>query len=39
MAKKYVFLGKLSISSKLLNFVNDELLPGTGVTKKIFGAV
>jgi len=36
MAKKYVFLGKLSISSKLLNFVNDELLPGTGVTKENF---
>jgi len=36
MAKKYIFLGKLSISSKLLNFVNDELLPGTGVTKENF---
>jgi len=36
MAKKYVILGKLSISSKLLNFVNDELLPGTGVTKENF---
>jgi len=36
MAKKYVFLGKLSISSKLLNFVNDELLPGTGITKENF---
>ena len=36
MAKKYVFLGKLSISSKLLNFVNEELLPGTGVTKENF---
>jgi len=36
MAKKYVYLGKLSISSKLLNFVNDELLPGTGVTKENF---
>jgi len=36
MAKKYVFLGKLSISSKLLNFINDELLPGTGVTKENF---
>jgi len=36
MAKKYVFLGKLSISSELLNFVNDELLPGTGVTKENF---
>ena len=36
MAKKYVFLGKLSISSQLLNFVNGELLPGTGVTKENF---
>ena len=36
MAKKYVFLGKLSISSQLLNFVNGELLPGTGVTKEKF---
>ena len=36
MAKKYVILGKLSISSKLLNFVNDELLPGTGISSKKF---
>jgi len=36
MAKKYVILGKLSISSELLNFVNDELLPGTGVAKENF---
>ena len=36
MAKKYIFLGKLSISSELLNFVNDELLPGTNITKENF---
>ena len=36
MAKKYISLGQLSISSKLLNFVNDELLPGTDVTKENF---
>ena len=36
MAKKYILLGKLSIASRLLDFVNDELLPGTGITKKIF---
>ena len=36
MAKKYVPLGRLSIASELLNFVNNELLPGTGVTKKKF---
>jgi len=36
MAKKYVSLGRLSIASELLNFVNNELLAGTGVTKKKF---
>jgi len=36
MAKKYVSLGHLSIASELLNFVNNELLPGTGITKKRF---
>ena len=36
MAKKYILLGKLSIASELLNFVNKELLPGTGITKKKF---
>ena len=38
MAKKYISLGQLSIASELLNFVNNELLPGTGVPqKKILG--
>ena len=36
MAKKYVALGRLSIASELLDFVNKHLLPGTGVTKKKF---
>ena len=36
MAKKYISLGQLSIASELLNFVNNELLPGTNVTKKRF---
>ena len=36
MAKKYISLGRLSIASELLNFVNSELLPGTGVDKKKF---
>jgi malate synthase len=36
MAKKYISLGQLSIASKLLDFVNNELLPGTGVTKESF---
>jgi len=36
MAKKYISLGKLSIDSKLLDFVNNELLPNTGVTKENF---
>ncbi len=38
MAKKYILLGQLSIASKLLDFVNNELLPGTGVTKENFWA-
>ncbi len=36
MAKKYVSLGQLSIASELLTFVNKELLPGTGISKKEF---
>jgi len=36
MAKKYITVGKLSIASELLNFVNNELLPGTDVSKKKF---
>jgi malate synthase len=36
MAKKYILLGQLSIASKLLDFVNNELLPDTGVTKENF---
>jgi len=36
MAKKYVLLGKLTIASELLDFVNNELLPSTGVIKKKF---
>ena len=36
MAKKYILLGQLSIASKLLDFVNNELLPDTGVNKENF---
>ena len=36
MAKKYILLGGLSIASKLLDFVNNELLPGTSVSKENF---
>ena len=36
MAKKYVSLGRLSIASELLNFVNNELLPGTNINRKKF---
>ena len=36
MAKKYIFIGQLSIASELLDFVNNELLPGTGISKKKF---
>ena len=36
MAKKYISLGRLSFASELVDFVNNELLPGTGVTKENF---
>ena len=36
MAKKYISLGLLSIADELLNFVNNELLPGTNVIKENF---
>jgi len=36
MAKKYISLGQLSIASELLDFVNNELLPGTGIAKENF---
>jgi len=36
MAKKYILLGQLSIAYKLLDFVNNELLPGTDVSKENF---
>jgi len=36
MAKKYISLGQMSIASRLLDFVNNELLPGTYVTKENF---
>ena len=36
MAKKYILQGQLSIASSLLDFVNNELLLGTGVTEKKF---
>ncbi|HIF61827.1 MAG TPA: malate synthase G [Candidatus Pelagibacter sp.] len=36
MAKKYISIGNLSIASELLDFVNNELLPGTGISKKKF---
>ena len=36
MAKKYILLGQLSIASKLVDFVNNELLPDTGVPKENF---
>ena len=39
MAKKYISQGKLSIASKLLDFVNNELLPGTNVTKENFSFI
>ena len=36
MAKKYIALGKLSIAYELVDFVNNELLPGTGIAKEDF---
>ena len=36
MAKKYISQGQLSIAFELLDFVNNELLPGTNVTKENF---
>ena len=36
MAKKYISIGRLSIASKLFDFVNKELLPGTSITKGNF---
>ena len=36
MAKKYILLGQLSIASNLLDFVNNELLPGIDVTNENF---
>ena len=36
MGEEYVKIKNLSISEKLLNFVNDELLPGTKIKKENF---
>ena len=38
MSKKYISLGQLSIVPELLDFVNNELLPGTNITKESFWA-
>ena len=36
MKEKYIKIKNLSISEKLLNFVNKELLPGTKIKKENF---
>jgi len=36
MKEKYIKIKNLSVSEKLLNFVNDELLPRTKIKKEIF---
>jgi len=36
MAKKYISIGRLSIAYELLDFVNNDLLPNTGIDKKKF---
>ncbi len=34
MSEKYIKIGNLSISENLLNFVNREVLPGTGISQQ-----
>ena len=36
MKEKYLKIKDLSVSEKLLNFINRELLPGTKVSKEKF---
>ena len=36
MKEKYIKIKNLSVSEKLLNFVNDELLPETKIKKELF---
>jgi len=36
MKEKYVNIKNLSVSEKLLKFVNNELLPGTKIKKDFF---
>ena len=36
MSEKYQKIESLSVSEKLLNFVNNELLPGTKIKQDVF---
>ena len=36
MTEKYVNIGNLSVSEKLLDFVNKEIIPGTDISSKRF---
>ena len=36
MKEKYLKINNLSVAQKFVNFVNDELLPGTKIDKKKF---
>ena len=36
MKENYIKIKNLSVSEKLLNFVNEELLPGTKIKKELF---
>ena len=36
MKERYIKIKNLSVSEKLLNFVNEELLPGTKIKKEFF---
>ena len=36
MKEKYIKIKNLSVSEKLANFINNELLPGTKISKEKF---
>ena len=36
MVEKYIKIEELSVSKNLFNFINNELLPGTKIKKRIF---
>ena len=36
MKEKYIKINNLSVSERLLSFINQELLPGTKIKKETF---